>query len=49
MLRNQIGEQKLELVEMEAHVKNANKARDEYKSRYENIKRDMVLLKKQID
>ena len=30
-------------------MKNANKVRDEYKTRYENIKKDMVLLKKQID
>jgi hypothetical protein len=34
---------------MESHVKNSDKARDEYRTRYENIKKDMVLLKKQID
>ena len=49
VLRNQIGQQKLDMAEMESHVKNADKARDEYKTRYENIKKDMVLLKKQID
>ena len=49
VLRNQIGTQKLELAEMESHVKNSDKARDEYRTRYENIKKDMVLLKKQID
>lgn len=49
VLRNQIGAQKLEMTEMESIVKSANKVRDEYKSRYENIKKDMVLLKKQID
>ena len=34
---------------METHIKNANKVRDEYMNRYENIKKDMVLLRKQID
>jgi len=34
---------------METKVQRANEARDEYKAKFEKVKKDMIALKKQID
>ena len=39
----------IEVVELETRVANAQEQRDEYKEKFENVKKDMIALKKQID
>ena len=49
VLRSELGTKNLEIVDLETKVKKANESRDDYKGRYEQVKRDMVNLKRQID
>jgi hypothetical protein len=37
------------VVELETKVNNANEQRDDHRAKYEQLKKDMVLMKKQID
>lgn len=37
------------MVELETKVNNANEQRDDHRAKYEQLKKDMVLMKKQID
>ena len=39
----------IEVVELETKVNNANEQRDDFRHKYEQLKKDMVLMKKQID
>lgn len=49
VLRNELGQKQLEIVEMESRVKAATEQRDEYRSKYDQIKKDMIALKRQLD
>ena len=49
VLRNELGTKQLEVVDLESKVKTAEAARDDFRARYEQVKKDMVALKKQID
>ena len=49
VLRNEIGTKQLEIVEMESKVKLAIEQRDDYATKYNQIKKDMIALKRQID
>jgi len=49
VLRSELGTKNLEIIDLETKVKKANETRDDYRGRYEQVKRDMVNLKRQID
>lgn len=46
VLRNELGQKQLELVEMESRVKAAYEQREEYRVKYDQIKKDMIALKR---
>jgi peptidoglycan hydrolase CwlO-like protein len=48
-LRQELAQKTIEVVELETRVANAQEQRDEYKEKFENVKKDMIALKKQID
>ena len=49
VLRNELAQKQIEVVEMETKVQRANESRDEYRAKFERVKKDMIALKKQID
>ena len=49
MLRNELGQKQLEIVEMESKVKVAFEQRDDFRMKYEGVKKDMIALKRQLD
>lgn len=49
LLRNELGQKQLEVVELESKVKNAYEARDEFRAKYDQVKKDMIGLKRHID
>ena len=49
VLRNELAQKQIEVVEMETKVARANEERNEYKQKFEKVKQDMIHLKKQID
>lgn len=49
VLRNELAQKQIEVVEMETKVQRANESRDEYRGKFEKVKKDMIALKKQID
>ena len=49
VLRQELATKSIEVVELETKVNTANEQRDDYRAKYEQLKRDMVLMKKQID
>lgn len=49
ILRNELGAKQLEVVELEQRVKNAEAQKEEFRARYEQVKKDMIGLKKSID
>ena len=49
VLRNELGTKQLEIVELESKVKLASEQRDEYHEKYDQIKRDMIAMKRQLD
>ena len=49
VLRNELGTKQIELVEMESRVRAAVEQRDDYRTKYDQIKKDMVALKRQLD
>ena len=49
ILRNELGTKQLEIVELEQKVKAIEAAKEEYRARYEQVKKDMIGLKRQID
>jgi hypothetical protein len=48
-LRQELATKSIEVVELETKVNNANEQRDDHRAKYEQLKKDMVLMKKQID
>lgn len=49
VLRNELGTKQLEIIELESKVKSAVEQRDDYREKFDQIKRDMIGLKRQID
>lgn len=49
VLRNELGTKQLEIIELETKVKAAVDQRDDYATKYGQIKKDMIALKRQID
>lgn len=49
VLRQELGQKQLEITEMHSRVKAASTAAEDYKNKFEQLKRDMITLKKQID
>lgn len=49
MLRNELASKAIEVVELETRVNMANEQRDEYRLKFEKVKKDLVTFKKQID
>lgn len=49
VLRNELGTKQLDIVELESKVKLALEQRDEYRDKYDQIKRDMIAMKRQLD
>lgn len=48
-MRQELATKSIEVVELETKVNNANEQRDDFRNKYEQLKKDMVLMKKQID
>jgi len=48
-LRQELATKSIEVVELETKVNYANEQRDDHRAKYEQLKKDMVLMKKQID
>ena len=46
VLRQELATKSIEVVELETKVANANEQRDDFKNKYEQLKKDMVLMKK---
>lgn len=46
VLRQELATKSIEVVELETKVANANEQRDDFKHKYEQLKKDMVLMKK---
>ena len=49
VLRNELATKSIEVVEMESRLAQAHEQRDEFKAKFEKIKKDMITLKRQID
>ena len=49
VLRNELGQKQIEIVDLESKVKNAQEASQSYATKYEQLKKDMVSLKRQMD
>ena len=49
VLRSELAQKQLEQIEVESKLKLANEQKEEFKQRYEQVKRDMIQLKRQID
>ena len=49
VLRNELGQKQLEIVELETKVKQAMEGREEFRAKYDQVKKDMITLKRQID
>ena len=49
VLRTELAQKQIEIVELESRVNSANEQRDEFRQKFEKVKQDMIALKKQID
>ena len=49
MLRNELATKSIEVVELETKVHMANEQKDDFKYKYEKVKKDLVSFKRQID
>ena len=49
VLRQELGTKQLEIIDLESKVKAANEQSLDYRSKYDQIKRDMIGLKRQLD
>ena len=49
VLRQELGSRQLEIGELQSKVKSANEMAEDYKKKFEQVKRDMIQLKRQID
>jgi uncharacterized Zn ribbon protein len=49
VLRNELASKQIEIVELESKVARSAQERDEFKLKFERVKKDMIALKRQID
>jgi len=49
VLRQELGSRQLEISELQSKVKSANELAEDYRKKFEQVKRDMIQLKRQID
>jgi len=49
VLRNELAQKSIDVIELETKVHTANASRDDFKSKYEKVKKDLVAFKRQID
>lgn len=49
LMRNELAQKNIEVIELETKVKKANEEREDFKKRYEQLRREMINLKKSID
>ena len=49
MLRNELATKSIDVVELETRVHMANEQKEEFRSKYEKVKKDLVTFKRQID
>ena len=49
VLRQELGSRQLEISELQSKVKSANELAEDYNKKFEQVKRDMIQLKRQID
>ncbi len=49
VLRQELGARQLEITDMQSKVKSATEMAEDYKKKFEQVKRDMIQLKRQID
>lgn len=49
VLRTELAQKQIEIVDLESKLAKSNEDRDEYRVKFERVKKDMILLKKQID
>lgn len=49
VLRNELGNKQIQIVELETRLRKANEDRDDYAAKYQNLQQQLVALKKQRD
>jgi hypothetical protein len=49
VLRNELAQKSIDVVELETKVHMANEQKDDFKYKYEKVKKDLVAFKRQID
>lgn len=49
VLRQELGSRQLEIGELQSKVKSANEVAEDYRKKFEQVKKDMIQLKRQID
>lgn len=49
VLRTELAQKQIEIVELESRVNAANEQRDEFRHKFDKVKQDMIALKRQID
>ena len=48
-MRNELSQKNVEIIELQSKLTNANNEKEEFKKRYENLRKEMVNLKKSMD
>jgi centrosomal protein CEP120 len=49
VLRNELAQKSIEVVELESRFAQATEQKEEFKQKFEKVKKDMIALKRQID
>lgn len=49
LMRNELAQKNIEVIELDSKVKKANEEKEDFRKRYEQLKREMINLKKTID
>lgn len=49
VLRGELSQKNMEILELESKVKQTNEQKEDYKKKFEQIRKDMITLKKSID
>lgn len=49
LMRNELAQKNIEVIELDSKIKKANEEKEDFKKRYEQLRREMINLKKSID
>jgi hypothetical protein len=49
VMRNELAQKNIEIIELDSKVKKATEEKEDFRKRYEQLKREMINLKKTID